>query len=129
MGVFRVYICRNAAVSILSSPQHARSCCNNSPYHVVIANTPASSPLVPKTHLHLFSIALPIEKSKSCPAEMNVGVMRFQLVLHIHSVCVALIISFMMCFMCFFFWWKSLQRGKMVHFQFSECVFFGTLVQ
>lgn len=56
---------------------------------------------------------------------MNVGVMSFQLVYHIQSVCVALIMSFMACLM-FIFWWKSLQRGKMVQFQFSMCVFWDS---
>lgn len=44
--VFMVYVCRNAPVCILTSPQQARSCCNDSPYHVVIANIPASTQLV-----------------------------------------------------------------------------------
>lgn len=56
---------------------------------------------------------------------MNAGVMSFQLVYHIHSACVALIISFVVCLM-FISWWKCLQRGKMVHFQFSECVFWDS---
>lgn len=124
--VFTVYTCRNAAVCILTSLQQTRSCCNDSPYHVVIANIPASSPLGPKPHLYLLSIALLIQENRNeCGYDEFSAI--YWHIYHILSFCVALMIYFIRTFMgCFFSSGKTFRVGEMIHFQFSECVFWDS---
>lgn len=77
-------------------PQQARSCCNDSPYHVVIANIPASTQLVQN---HTLFVKCSFAESKRFPPEKNVGMMIFQLYIGVYVISTASIIYFIRSFM------------------------------
>lgn len=74
--------------------------CNDSHYHIVIANTPASSQLVPKTHLHVVKYSFVATRGKrkvyNWPEETTVGTFSVRLYgviyLQIHTVCICVML-------------------------------------